>query len=95
LESRQFIDDLVKVLQELVDGAVAAHHVGVGAVLDEVLQLLAAAVQHIGEPKALPNAQLLRQFQHRPCGWAPRKDVIRDRAQAEYVQAGAMLSLGL
>jgi hypothetical protein len=82
-------------LQELVDGAVAAHHVGVGAVLDEVLQLLAAAVEHVRQAQALADAQLFGEIEHRARRRPAGEDVIGDRTEAEDVQAGAVLRLGL
>ena len=57
--------------------------------------MLTAAIQDIRQTQALPNAQLLGQFQDRARGWAAREDVIRDGTEAEHVKARAVLGLGL
>ena len=65
-------------------------YVRAGGELHQVLLVRSASIHHIRQPKALTDAQLFSQLQHRICRRLPAEDVVRDAAQREHIQAGTV-----
>ena len=90
----QFVLDQIEVVEEALDGVVTRQQVRRGCELDQLLLAGTAAVQGVGQAKALTCAQFFGQLQRGLCRGLTRKDVEGNAAEREHVQAGTLGGVG-
>ncbi len=90
----ELVLDQVEILDEFTDRTDATAGVRVGGVVDEVLQLAAGTVLHIGDLQPLAAAELVLQLQIARGGRPAGKEQVGDGAEREDIESDAVARVG-